>query len=107
MRLVLRLIGTLLIAVAVVLAVIDGTKSLAAGTVVLTPLEASWMHFHPESLAAFKGFIASRLLGPLLENLVSAVLSSPGWAVIGIPGFLLAWAGRSRRERSYLQLDRF
>ena len=34
-----------------------------------------------------------------------AVLGFPGWAVIGIPGLLLAWAGRSRRVRMFIRQD--
>jgi hypothetical protein len=36
---------------------------------------------------------------------VNALLGFPGFAVIGIPGILLAWAGRSRRERVFLRQD--
>ncbi len=105
MRLVLRVLGTLLIAFAVILIIIDGTKSLAANALVFTPLEQTWANMHAESLTALKEFLASRLFGPLLEPVVSAILSFPGWAVIGLPGLLLAWAGRSRSERVYLRQD--
>ena len=45
------------------------------------------------------------LFGPLLETVVAAILNFPGWAVIGVPGILLAWAGRSRRERMFVRHD--
>ena len=105
MRLVLRVIGTLLIAFAVILIIIDGTRSLAANGLVFTPLEATWQSMHAESLASVREFLGTRLFGPLLDPVVSAVLSFPGWAVVGIPGLLLAWAGRSRRERVFLRQD--
>jgi hypothetical protein len=105
MRLVLRVIGTLLIAFAVILIIIDGTRSLAANGLVFTPLEATWQAMHAESLASVREFLGTRLFGPLLDPVVSAVLSFPGWAVVGIPGLLLAWAGRSRRERVFLRQD--
>lgn len=105
MRLVLRVIGTLLIAFAVILVIIDGTRSLAANGLVFTPLEATWQGMHPVSLAAVRDFLGTRLFGPLLDPVVSAVLNVPGWAAVGIPGLLLAWAGRSRRERVFLRHD--
>ncbi|MEO7223789.1 MAG: hypothetical protein ABIY37_15070 [Devosia sp.] len=105
MRLVLRVIGTLLIAFAVILIIIDGTRSLAANGLVFTPLAATWEAMHAESLAAVRDFLGTRLFGPVLDPVVSAGLSFPGWAVLGIPGLLLAWAGRSRRERVFLRQD--
>lgn len=95
----------MLIAFAVILVIIDGTKSLAANQIVVTSLDATWTQLHPQSLEVVQEFLASRLFGPLLETAIGAILGFPGWAVIGIPGLLLAWAGRSRRTRVYLRSD--
>ena len=105
MRLLLRVLGTLLIACAVILVIIDGTKSLAASGFVFTSLEATWVQLHAESLNAVREFLETRLFGPLLKPVITAVLAFPGWAVLGVPGVLLAWAGRSRRERVFLRQD--
>ena len=105
MRLLLRVIGTVLIAVAVILLIIDGTKSLAANALVFTPLGDTWANLNAESLDALKQFFATRLFGAMLETVVTALLNCPGWAVVGVPGLLLAWAGRSRRERVFIRQD--
>ncbi len=105
MRLLLRVLGTLLIACAVILLIIDGTKSLGANALVFTSLSDSWTQIHADSLAAVKTFLETRFFGPVLETVVTAILSFPGWAVFGVPGLLLAWAGRSRRERVFLRQD--
>ncbi len=105
MRLLLRILGTLLIAFAVILLIIDGTKSLGANAVVFTSLNDTWTMLHAQSLDAVKQFFQTRLFGQVLEVVVSALLSFPGWAVVGVPGLLLAWAGRSRRERIFLRQD--
>ena len=105
MRLLLRILGTVLIAFAVILLIIDGTKSLGANAIVLTSLQDTWTMLHPQSLDAVKQFFETRLFGPVLEAVVSGLLSFPGWAVVGVPGVLLAWAGRSRRERIFLRQD--
>jgi len=105
MRLLLRILGTLLIAFAVILLIIDGTKSLGGNAIVVTSLNDTWTALQPESLATLKQFFETRLFGPILETVVSGLLSLPGWAVVGTPGLLLAWAGRSRRERIFLRQD--
>ena len=105
MRLLLRVIGTVLIALAVILLIIDGTKSLGANALVFTPLGDTWTSLHAGSLEALKKFFSTRLFGPVLETVVTALLNCPGWAVIGVPGLLLAWAGRSRRERVFIRQD--
>lgn len=105
MRLLLRIIGTVLIAFAAILLIIDGTKSLGANAFVFTSLADTWTQMHGQSLDAVKTFLTSRLFGPILEPAVLTVLRFPGWAVIGIPGLLLAWAGRSRRVRMFIRQD--
>jgi hypothetical protein len=107
MRLLLRVVGTLLIACAVILVIIDGTKSLGANAVVITSLGDSWNLINAQSLGAVKEFLTTRLFGPVLETAVTGLLGLPGWAVIGVPGLLLAWAGRSRRERVFVRQDQF
>ena len=107
MRLILRVIGTVLIAFAVILIIIDGTKSLAANGIVFTSLDATWQAMHAESLLGLRDFLGSRLFGPVLNPLISAILALPGWAVVGVPGLLLAWAGRSRQERQFVRQDQF
>jgi hypothetical protein len=105
MRLILRVLGTWLFALAMVLVIIDGTRTLAASELVITSLGSSWQQMHPDSLAAFRAFLDSRLFGPLLDQVVTAILGFPAWAVIGVPGILLAYAGRARRRNTYLTHD--
>lgn len=105
MRLFLRLLGTWLLSIALILLIIDGTKSLGASAIVMTSLGETWSALHPQSLEQVRAFFATRLFGPLLDSSVAALLGFPGWAVIGVPGILLAWAGRSKRTRVFLKQD--
>lgn len=105
MRLILRITGTLLLALALILIILDGTRSLGANQLILTSLSAVWELVHAQSLLAFRDFLQSRLFGPLLETAVEAVIGLPGWVVLGVPGALLAWAGRSRRTRLFIRQD--
>jgi hypothetical protein len=107
MRLVLRLLGTWLLGIALILLIIDGTKSLAASSLVLTSLEEIWNWLHADSLAGFRLFLESRLFGPLIEPVAEATLALPGWLVLAVPGALLAWLGRSRSTRVFIEQDQF
>lgn len=96
MRFVLRLLGTWLLGVALILIIIDGTKTLAADGIVLTSLSDAWAMLHAPSLAETAQWMADNGLGGLWNLITSTVLAWPGILVTGIPGVLLAVAGRSR-----------
>ncbi|WP_338721989.1 hypothetical protein [Devosia sp. XK-2] len=100
MRLVLRVLGTWLIGLALIFLVVDGTKSLAANALVFTSLGDAWTQLHSPSLDAVSGFFASRFFADLLDAAMRAVLTYPAFAVLGVPGIVLALMGRRpRRER--------
>jgi hypothetical protein len=105
MRLLLRLLGTWLLGVALILLIIDGTKSLGANQLIFTSLADNWVWLHAESLSVVRAFVASRFFGLVLEPTVEAVLAAPGWVVLAVPGVLLAWLGRSRRTRMFVRHD--
>src|SRR5690606_13813100 len=103
MRLILRIIGTTLLAAALILGILDGTRSLGQNAVVITSLGATWEAIHAQSLAALHELIDSRFFGPLLESVINAILGFPGWAVMGVTGALLAWLGCSKRKRVFVK----
>lgn len=105
MRLFLRTIGTLLLAVALILIILDGTRSLGENRLLIASLAETWKLLHAPSLGGFQEFLGSRLFGPLLRPVADLVLSLPAWVVLGVPGALLAWGGRSRRTRLYIRQD--
>ena len=105
MRLILRIAGTWLIGLALVLLVVDGTKSLGANMLVFTSLGDLWTQMHPPSLVAVEGFFESRFFAALLDAAFKAVLTYPAFAVFGVPGILLALAGRAPRRERFLRQD--
>lgn len=105
MRLLLRIIGTTLLAAALILVILDGTRSLGTNTLVMTPLGESWQAIHADSLNGLRAFVGTRFFGPLLEGIINAILGFPAWAVLGVPGALLAWLGRSKRTRVFVKQD--
>jgi hypothetical protein len=105
MRLVLRIAGTWLIGLALVLLVIDGTKSLGANALIYTSLADLWTQLHTASLEAVEAFFESRFFADLLDAALKAVLDYPAFTVFGVPGILLALAGRKPRRERYLRAD--
>ena len=80
MRRLLRLIGTWLMALALIVALVDLTHSVEAGQVLVTGLGAQWQVLDPTSLAALDGFLHSRLFGPVLLPVVERLLGLPRWS---------------------------
>ena len=107
MRLILRILGTWLIGMAVILLIIDGIKSLGADSLVTTGLGDTWTSLNAQSLEGVRAFIDTRFFGPVLEPILSGLLSAPGFLVLGIPGVVLAVLGRSRQSRRFVKQDQF
>jgi hypothetical protein len=105
MRLFFRLLGTWLLGIALILVIIDGTRSLGANAIVMTSLEDNWTWLHAGSLEEVRAFLGTRLFGPLLETAVEVLLQLPGWAVLAVPGAAIAWLGRTRRARVFVRQD--
>jgi hypothetical protein len=105
MRLLLRFLGTILLAAALILIILDGTRSLASNGLVITSLGDSWASVNAQSLEQLRGFLETRFFGPLLEVVINAILGFPGWAVLGVPGAFIAWLGRSKRSRVFVKQD--
>ena len=107
MRLILRIVGTWLIGMAVILIIVDGIKSLGADGLVTTSLGDTWMSLNGQSLEGVRNFIDSRFFGPVLEPILTGLLSAPGFLVLGIPGAVLAVLGRSRQSGRFIKQDQF
>jgi len=105
MRLILRVVGTWLLGLALILLIIDGTRSLAASALVFTALGDTWTSLHAESLAAVRDFISTRFFGALLDPLIDLLLTLPGFLVLAVPGIILAAMGRTRRARMFVRQD--
>ena len=97
-RFLFRLLATMLLAVAVVMAVIDATRTVAAGGLVMTPLGISWLAVWPDTLEKAQGAL-SAIHPALWDPLMLAVLDAPGFAVFAVLAFLLYAIGRRPARR--------
>lgn len=90
---------------ALILIVIDGTKSLAANGLVFTSMGETWTSINAQSLSAVEDFVSTRFFGPVLDPVIAGLVALPGWLVLAVPGVILAMAGRSRRARVFVRQD--
>lgn len=97
MRFILRIIGTWLLGMTLILLIMDGTKSLAASNVVITGLGDVWILVHESSLIWLEQIFGQKgYLEIIWRYGIAPVLSWPGWAVLGFPGLVLIFHGQSR-----------
>ena len=101
-RFVFRSCAIFFLALMVVYAIVDLTRSIGASAVVLTPLSAMWDAIAPQSRTDFASWLSEAVhpffADPMLATLVTwpAVLVFAGLAIV------FALLGRKRRKRSRL-----
>jgi hypothetical protein len=98
-RFLFRLLSVFSLATAVVMAVIDATRSIAADGWVMTPLAESWRAFSPDTLAAAEEFTRDAMLPELWDPVAVTVLSAPGFAVFAVLALLFYAIGRRPERR--------
>jgi len=92
---IFRIAGLFTLALAVVMAMLDITRSITASAFVLTPLGVSWNSVNPQTLAALK--TSANSVSPFLWNPIATfVLSLPGWLVFWLLAMVLLWLGMRR-----------
>lgn len=97
-RFLFRLAAMVSLSVAVIMAVLDATRTVAAAALVLTPLKTSWNAVSPQTLGEAEMFVRDRL-GPAAWDLgADWLLGLPGFAVFAALALALYAVGY-RRER--------
>jgi hypothetical protein len=93
-RFLFRFIGLWMLAGAFVALVIDGTRSITAGRMVIMPMIEAWLAIHPTSLESLKMWIERDISPRLWDPALLYILYSPLWAVLGVLGLILVLLGR-------------
>src|SRR5688500_6920599 len=99
LRLLFRLLAMLALAVAVIMAVLDATRTVAAEQLVLTTLAESWMTVSPDTLETARGFVQDRMHPLFWDPVVVQLLGLPGFLVFGALALLLYAIGRRPQRR--------
>ncbi|WP_338021472.1 hypothetical protein [Aquibium microcysteis] len=88
------------LAAAVILAVADATRSIAASELVLTPLGTSWFAVSPETLNLAQAVIQRYVLAGLWDPVIVSVLNLPGFVAFLAMALLFYAIGRRPQHRS-------
>ena len=95
-RFLFRFIGLWLLAGGFIALVIDGTRSITGGRIVIMPMVEAWLVIHPASLEWLKTMIERDLSPRLWDPVFLYVLYAPLWVVLGAVGAVLVVLGRRR-----------
>jgi ABC-type thiamin/hydroxymethylpyrimidine transport system permease subunit len=97
-RFLLRFLGLLLLALAFIFLVYDGTKSIADQGLYISTVGASWANIHQSSLSALQPLV-ERFLGPWFWQAVVQryFLQQPAALVLAIIAAVLILLGRKKK----------
>lgn len=98
-RFLFRLMASVCLSVAVIMAVLDATRSIAASELVLTPLNTSWITVSPDTLAAAQTYVVTKIHPLAWDPVFVTILNQPGFAVFLVLAFLLYAIGRKPARR--------
>jgi len=97
-RFLFRFVGYWLLAGALVAAIIDGSKSIAASALITTPFGQHFQQLAPSLLQRLEFGIQNNLGLPWLWDLVFInVLAWPSFAVLGVLALIFLMIGRRKR----------
>jgi hypothetical protein len=102
-RFVFRTLAIVALAVAVIMAVLDVTRSVASGAPVLTPLAESWAAAAPAMLSAAEELATRHLPAFFWNPLMQWVLTQPGFAVLAAVSLMFYLLGRRWRKPDILE----
>jgi hypothetical protein len=95
----LRLLAGIFLLVAVMAAVNDVTRSMAAGArVPPVSTQEHWSRLAPVTLATARNAVQRKTHPLVWDPVLVSILRLPAWGLFGLVGALLAYAGRRRRE---------
>lgn len=95
-----KIVGLFVLAMAVVLAVLDITRSITASEIILTPLAGSWAAVSPETLLSTQELVQTWTHPYLWDPVLIFMLQLPSWLVFWLLAMVLLKLGQ-RRENPY------
>lgn len=97
---IFKIFGLFVLALSVVLAVLDITRSITASEFILTPLASSWAAISPASLLASRDLVLTWTHPYLWDPVLLFVLQLPSWLVFWLLAMILLKLGQ-RRQNPY------
>ena len=96
-RFVFRFVGLFVLAAAFVALLYDGTKTIAADQISITPLEQIWTYLDAGSLQRLKETVSRHAPDWVWDRLFTTVLTAPAALVLAVFGALLMLIGRKKK----------
>jgi len=96
-RFVLRFLGLICLAAAFILAIYDGTRSIAANRVFLTSVRTLWELISANSLTQMKPLLSPYAGGVLWDPGLVSILNAPAFTLLGCLGVVLLMLGRRKK----------
>ncbi|MEP1208553.1 MAG: hypothetical protein ABJM29_19305 [Rhizobiaceae bacterium] len=93
-----KIVGLFVLALAVVLAVLDITRSITASDIILTPLASTWATISPQSLVAGRDLVQTWTHPYLWDPVMTFVLQLPSWLVFWLLAMIFLKLGQRRRN---------
>ncbi|MDB5572236.1 MAG: hypothetical protein JWN93_3419 [Hyphomicrobiales bacterium] len=95
-RFLVRTIGLLALAAGFASLVIDGTKSIAASSLLVTAFGETCFKLFPRTFPGLQPLIEQNVHPLLWDPFLLSVLLLPTWLVMGLLGLLLLWLAQPR-----------
>jgi hypothetical protein len=96
-RFLLRFLGLLMLAIAFILVIYDGTKSIAGNAVFITKLGDLWNNIHASSLQMLQAMVERQVVPEVWKYGFQPVLQQPSWLVLAVLGIVLIVLGRKKK----------
>ena len=96
-RFLFRFLGLICLAGAFILAIYDGTKSIAGNRLTFTSVRTVWELLNPASLAHLKPLLSPYAHGMLWDPGMLAILASPGCTLLACFGIVFIMLGRKKK----------
>jgi hypothetical protein len=96
-RFLLRFLGLICLAGAFILAIYDGTKSIAGNRLFFTTVRTLWELLSPNSLAQIKPLISPYAHGMLWDPGMVAILAAPACTMLACLGIVFLMLGRKKK----------
>jgi hypothetical protein len=96
-RFLFRFIGLILLALAFILVIYDGMKSIVGNRLLLTNTQALLELVSAGSIAKIRPLIEPYAGGLLWDPVMLAILAAPSWSLLGFFGIVLLLFGRRKK----------
>lgn len=96
---IIRILALFALAMALITAVLDITRSIADSTLVMTSFGVDWQNFAPASLNQAHDIVKQYLPPQIWDPIIIQILKVPTWGIFGVIWFLLSMLGRRKKSR--------